>query len=62
MKIISRGTPPETKPVRFECRKCKTVFETTQAEVRRVSDQRDGDFWQHTCPICAYLCTSAVKS
>lgn len=61
MKIIYRGDSPDLKPVRFECTKCKTVFETSQGEASYVPDQRDGDFWQHACPVCERQCTTAVR-
>jgi hypothetical protein len=61
MKIIHKGVSPDSKPVRFECTKCKTVFETDRVEAQRVYDQRDGDFWQHACPVCNHICTSAAK-
>jgi len=62
MKIISRGTAPEHKPIRFECVKCRTVFETWQLEATWIPDARDGDYWQHPCPVCVHICTQAVKS
>lgn len=62
MKIISRGQTPDLKPIRFECTHCKTVFEATQQETTFVPDQRDGNFWQVACPVCARLVTKAVKS
>lgn len=62
MKIISRGKNPEDKPIRFECRKCKTVFEAEQSkEARYVNDMRDGDFWSCPCPVCATECTRSVR-
>lgn len=62
MKIVFRGEIPEDKPIRFECRKCKTVFEADQGkEARYVPDQRDGDFWQCACPICNTACTKFVR-
>lgn len=61
MKIIHKGVSPDSKPVRFECAKCKTVFETSRIEAKYVNGQRDGDFWQHACPVCQRLCTSAAK-
>lgn len=62
MEIIFRGKSPDEKPVRFDCTKCKTVFDAYRGkEAVRVFDQRDGDFWQCACTVCAKQCTSAVK-
>jgi hypothetical protein len=62
MKIINRGTPPETKPMRMECNHCKTVVELLPPEARYVSDQRDGDYYSLKCPVCAREMTKAVRS
>lgn len=61
MKIISRGTPPDLKPIRFECDHCRTVFEATRQEASFVPDQRDGNFWQIACPVCSRQVTRAAK-
>lgn len=57
MKIIREGNAePET--VRFECRNCKCIFEALKRlEVRLISDQRDGDYYECECPTCKTNCT-----
>lgn len=62
MKIISRGEPPEIKPVRAECGHCHTVVEFLVVEARYVSDQRDGDYYSLKCPVCTREITKAVRS
>lgn len=58
MRIIERGTPPSEQPVEFRCCNCKTIFECMKGEIERVSDQRDGDFWKSTCPVCHKMVTA----
>jgi uncharacterized C2H2 Zn-finger protein len=62
VKIIKRGEVPDLKPIRFECSHCTSVFEATRQEARRVSDQRDGDYWDVRCPVCTRQVTKAVHS
>ena len=52
MRIIERGTPPNEQPIEGRCRNCKTIFEFMQHEAKRISDQRDGDYWHLNCPVC----------
>jgi uncharacterized C2H2 Zn-finger protein len=62
MKIISRGNPPDDKPIRFECSHCNTVFEATREEARVVPDERDGWYWFIGCPVCNRVVTKAGRS
>lgn len=52
VKIIKRGTPPDTKPRKATCRDCGTKIEFAVKEAKYVSDQRDGDILQIKCPVC----------
>ena len=62
MKIISRGEIPEKKPVRMTCDHCKTLAEFEQSEMRPVFDQRDGDYWSVSCPVCEREITKAIRA
>lgn len=57
MKIIQKGNL-HSSAIRFECRVCRCVFEAEKTlEARRVSDQRDGDYYECGCPTCSNVCT-----
>ena len=44
MKIIKEGSLRyERKPLKFECKNCKTVFEAEKTEYEYCGDQREGD-------------------
>jgi len=58
IKVIRKGTPPEETPIQVECRRCRSVLEFVPASVKRVFDQRDGDFYQFLCPVCGTTVTS----
>lgn len=53
MKIIQRGANPAAEPIRATCRKCQTIFEFHPLEAKYSADQRDGDFYSITCPVCS---------
>ena len=61
VKIIKRGEIPELAPMQATCNHCKTEVEFVAAEVKRVFDQRDGDFYQFDCPVCSRSITRAGK-
>ena len=61
MKVIKRGEVPETKPLNAPCRNCQSEIEFVPMEVKRVFDQRDGDFYQFDCPVCGKSVTRAVS-
>lgn len=52
MKIIERGTDPNTTPIRATCNHCRTIFEFQPIEAKYNSDQRDGDCYSIDCPVC----------
>lgn len=54
MKIIKQGNIEYTKKIlRFECDECKTIFEAEKNEYKYCGDQKDGDCWVATCPLCS---------
>ena len=61
INVIKRGVVPELEPMQVTCRKCKSVLEFVPAAVKRVFDQRDGDFYSFDCPVCNATVTKAVK-
>jgi hypothetical protein len=52
MRIVRQGKLPETQLFRGTCRSCDTEIEFMRIEAKQVSDQRDGDYLSHPCPIC----------
>jgi len=61
MKVIKRGEIPEAKPIHVDCGNCQSKIEFVPMEVKRVFDQRDGDFYQFECPVCRGMITKAVN-
>jgi RNase P subunit RPR2 len=61
MRIIRRGVLPEEKIYRASCNHCKTEVEFTGAEGRLKYDQRDGNFYTVTCPVCNNLITKDAQ-
>ena len=58
IKILKQGKLPEDIQYAFECYNCKTEFVATNADGKRVQEQRDGDYTEVNCPTCGYRCTS----
>lgn len=58
IKILKQGRLPEDIQYAFECYNCKTEFVATNADGKRVQEQRDGDYTEVNCPTCGYRCTS----
>lgn len=53
MKIIKEGNIDFAKKIkRFECRKCKTIFEADNREYQYCGNQIDGDCYKAMCPLC----------
>lgn len=61
IKVIKRGVIQESIPRTATCRRCRSELEFVPAEVKRVFDQRDGDFYQFACPVCSATVTVSVK-
>lgn len=61
IKVIKRGVVAESIPRITDCNKCHSELEFVPAEVKRVFDQRDGDFYQFACPVCSASVTVSVK-
>lgn len=53
MKIIKEGSLRyERKPLKFECKNCKTVFEAEKTEYQYCENQIEGDNYKCECPLC----------
>lgn len=52
MRVIKPGIDPQDVAQQATCHNCHAVIEFMPREVERVSDQRDGDFYQFNCPCC----------
>lgn len=60
MRIIQKGRV-EPRVVRFTCRECGCIFEAaTTIEAIRVTDQRDGDYYECKCPTCDVVCRKSA--
>jgi uncharacterized protein with PIN domain len=62
VEIISRGTPPEEKPHEATCRNCSTQIRFLRREAKYISDQRDGDYLEVTCPVCSRTIFASTRA
>lgn len=51
MKIITKGSPPESKVYRTECRNCGTVFEFFRTDARLFRGPMAVNYLSVACPI-----------
>lgn len=51
VEIIQEGILPKDIEHTTECRVCKTKFKFKRSEAKLVYDQRDGDYYEITCPL-----------
>lgn len=51
MKVVYRGTSPESLPFNLECSNCGTIVEVLKTELAHSPDQRDPGSYIH-CPVC----------
>lgn len=56
VRIIRLGTLPEEKLFQCTCNYCKTVFEFKAKEAKKISNQREGPYYQIACPVCNTMC------
>ena len=62
MKIIKEGRDPRCGyTVISVCHNCKTEFEWNTNEAVLVPDQRDGDYYKLSCPLCSVQITTDAK-
>ena len=53
MKIIRNGDLRYArKPLQFECKNCKTVFEAEKTEYQYCGNQIEGSNYKCECPLC----------
>lgn len=66
MKVIFYGRAKEETKREIWCPNCESLMEATIAELGPVNyDQRDGDYYVITCPVCSkkiYLNVDAVRN
>lgn len=60
MKIVKHGKPPGNQKHKLKCPNCGTKIECLTSEMKRTTDQRDGDYWSIQCPVCPRMITKAV--
>lgn len=61
MKMIFKGKVPEEEVYRTTCYHCRSVYEYKAKEVKRVNDQRDGDYFTFDCQLCGKQLTQDVN-
>jgi ribosomal protein S27E len=49
VRIIKQG---QVKLYRLTCEDCMCEFECFESEMKRISDQREGNYLTITCPSC----------
>lgn len=49
MRILKQ--PDQPKPYLYGCG-CGAQLEVERSDCKRVLDQRDGDYYSFTCPVC----------
>lgn len=59
MKVIKE--PPAAEPRRYDCC-CGAVLEVERSDCHLVADDRDGNYFQFSCPRCRHLGTIAVSA
>ncbi len=53
IKVLERKELPGKQPVIQHCSRCKSTLEMIpEKDCKYRSDQRGGDYWQYTCPVC----------
>lgn len=57
MRVLKQPDPPQPYP--YDCA-CGAMLEVDRADCKRVSDQRDGDYWSFNCPACK--CMRAIDA
>jgi hypothetical protein len=62
MKVIHQGNNPATVPLQCTCGQCRSVIEFLPFEAKRTFDQREGDFYSITCPVCQFTITTDVRN
>lgn len=62
VRILVPGRVPEEAPMDAKCGHCGCQFQFTAQDAKRVSDQRDGDFWSIACPTCRRPVTKQTYS
>lgn len=60
IRIVQRGVLPEEKIYRGTCSYCKTIFTFNGSDGTLRSDQREGDYYEITCPVCFHTTLSSA--
>lgn len=60
MKVLRQGVRPEEKTHQVTCTNCKSELEFQQHEATIHSDQREGDWMEIKCPVCAAKITKGL--
>lgn len=50
MRIIKQGVAPSEREYQVTCSSCKTIFAFYMNSVKTRSDQREGTWYEVTCP------------
>lgn len=58
IKILKQGRLPEEVTYKFSCGHCKTEFTAQVKDGKLCYDQRNGNWVEVACPVCAWKCIS----
>lgn len=53
-EILRRGKLPEERKITVDCSNCHSTIRFTVAEMRTLSDPRDGITYAGECPVCKH--------
>lgn len=62
IEIIKRGLLPDQRTYTVECHYCTTIFKCQRSDGKLYYDQRDGDYFEITCPLCKHTVYVSVRN
>jgi DNA-directed RNA polymerase subunit RPC12/RpoP len=60
MQILNKGKRPGELQAKGKCNTCNASVKFKQKEAKFVADQRDGDYYEISCPTCENKITVAA--
>jgi hypothetical protein len=55
VRVVRRGVDPSIWNNEFDCQKCDSLIEVEKSDLTFVADQRDGNAYTFTCPVCKHV-------
>ncbi len=62
MKIIRNGRENNNATQEITCQECNSVLEITPQDLGSVNSDRDGSYYNITCPVCHRLLYISVNA